>query len=155
MPLLKLWFTALMSLLAASAGAAETLEQLAQQVREAETAFAATMAKRDLQAFGSYVADDAIFFDGDQATRGRQAVVAAWTPLYAKPQAPFSWQSRTVEVLADGTLAHSSGPILDPQGRQVGTFNSIWRRERDGHWRVIFDKGCSACRCNPAGNAEG
>jgi uncharacterized protein (TIGR02246 family) len=134
------------------ASAAETREDLEQQVREAETAFAATMANRDLQAFADFIAEDAIFFDGDRPNRGKQAVIAAWTPLYEKPQAPFSWKSLNVEVLADRTLAYSSGPVLDAQGRQVATFNSVWRRERDGRWRVVFDKGCSECRCAPAAN---
>jgi ketosteroid isomerase-like protein len=139
---------------AVSVGATETIEDLKQQVREAETSFAATMANRDLTAFASFIAEDAIFFDGDRPNRGKQAVIAAWAPLYEKADAPFSWKSLNVDVLADGTLAYSSGPVLDTQGRQVATFNSVWRRERDGRWRVVFDKGCSECRCAEAAKAE-
>jgi ketosteroid isomerase-like protein len=29
----------------------------------------------------------------------------------------------------------------------MGTFNSVWRRESDGSWKVVFDKGCDACDC--------
>lgn len=29
------------------------------------------------------------------------------------------------------------------------TFNSIWRREAQGRWRVVFDKGCDVCNCGP------
>ena len=47
-----------------------------------------------------------------------------------------------VEVLDSGTLALSTGPVLDPDGRRVGTFSSVWRREADGAWLVVFDKGC-------------
>jgi ketosteroid isomerase-like protein len=47
-----------------------------------------------------------------------------------------------VQVLDSGTLAISSGPVKDPAGKAVGTFNSIWRRDKDGQWRVVFDKGC-------------
>lgn len=128
---------------------AETREQLAQQVRDAENAFAATMAARDLQAFAGFLADDAIFF-GNSAARGKNAVVEAWKGFYQGEQAPFSWRSETVEVLDSGQLAHSSGPVFDPQGRRVATFNSIWRREADGSWKVVFDKGCQICAC--AGN---
>ena len=70
--------------------------------------------------------------------------------LYEGAKAPFSWTPESVEVLASGTLAHSSGPVLDAGGKRVGTFNSIWRREKDGKWRVVFDKGCEACICQPA-----
>jgi ketosteroid isomerase-like protein len=115
-----------------------------EQVRSAETAFAQTMADRDLDAFATFVSEEAVFFGSSGALRGREAVVEGWRSLFEGPEAPFSWQPETVEVLESGTLAHSSGPVKDPQGNVVGTFNSIWRLEADGHWRVVFDKGCSA-----------
>jgi ketosteroid isomerase-like protein len=126
---------------------AESLDQLAQQVRAAETAFADTMARRDHEAFVSFLAEDAVFFDKVSALHGRAAIAAGWKSLYEEPKAPFSWRPESVEVLASGTLAHSSGPVLDPQGRRVGTFNSVWRREANGKWQVVFDKGCDACAC--------
>jgi hypothetical protein len=46
-----------------------------------------------------------------------------------------------------GTLAHSSGPVINRRGERVGTFNSVWRRESDGSWKVVFDKGCDVCNC--------
>jgi len=118
-----------------------------QEVRQAEQAFAATMVARDHAAFTKHLADDAVFFDGDKAIRGKEAIAAAWKAYYERPNPPFSWSPENVEVLDSGTLAHSSGPVLDPKGKRVGTFNSIWRREADGTWRVVFDKACSACDC--------
>ena len=138
---------ALVSLCIAVTVRAETSEQLAQQVREAEAAFADTMARRDHDAFASFIAEDAVFFDKETALHGREAIAAAWKPLYQGAKAPFSWRPESVEVLASGTLAHSSGPVLDPQGRRVGTFNSVWRRAADGRWQVVFDKGCTVCAC--------
>jgi hypothetical protein len=73
-------------------------------------------------------------------------VVASWKGLFEGAQAPFSWEPDIVEVLDPATLALSSGPVRDREGKRIGTFNSIWRRERDGPWRVVFDKGCS-CPC--------
>jgi ketosteroid isomerase-like protein len=78
---------------------------------------------------------------------GRAAVDAGWQSYFEGPAAPFSWAPEVVEVLESGTLALSSGPVRDPGGRQIGTFNSIWRRDSDGQWRVVFDKGCPACEC--------
>jgi hypothetical protein len=46
-----------------------------------------------------------------------------------------------VEVLASGALALTSGPVRDAAGAVVGRFNSVWRREPDGVWMVVFDKG--------------
>jgi len=120
---------------------------LTRQVFAAESSFAATMAHRDSAAFAKFVAPDAIFFGEKSVMRGRQGVVDGWRPLFAGPAAPFSWRPEKVEVLASGTLAHSSGPVLDPSGRQIGNFNSVWRREADGTWLVVFDKGSPVCNC--------
>jgi hypothetical protein len=43
-----------------------------------------------------------------------------------------------VEVLVSGELAHSSGPVRDPSDKVVLRFNSVWRQEAPGVWRVIF-----------------
>lgn len=135
---------AMTGMLATFHATAEPNEVLARQVREAETAFADTMARRDLQAFSNFIAEEAVFF-GAKALRGRDAIVAAWKGFYVEKQAPFSWRSEIVEVLDSGQLAISSGPVFDPSGKQVAVFNSIWRREADGRWRVVFDKGADYC----------
>jgi len=138
---------ALTTLATVAANAADSTAALAEQVRDAERAFAATMAARDQAAFARHISEEAVFFDGDKATRGKAAVVAAWKAFFEGAAAPFSWAPETVEVLDSGILAHSSGPVFDPNGKRIATFNSIWRRESDGIWRVVFDKGCAACNC--------
>lgn len=126
---------------------AEGDADLTRQVSAAESSFAASMAARDFEAFASHVADDAIFFGPAGALRGKAAVLDDWHKFFEGEQPPFSWAPEAVEVLSSGKLAHSSGPVRDPSGKQVGTFNSIWRLEADGKWRVVFDKGCGECDC--------
>jgi len=122
------------------------LDELRTQVTEAERAFARTMAERNFAAFASFLAEDAIFYAGHKPIRGKQAVAADWKKFYEKPEAPFSWEPQQVEVLDSGTLAHSSGPVRDPSGKVFATFNSIWRLEAPGVWRVVFDKGSEVCK---------
>lgn len=136
-----------LTLACGSVVAAPGIAELKQQVTDAERGFAATMAKRDHQAFVSFLADETIFFSGPKALRGKEAVAAEWKAFYEKPEAPFSWEPDTVEVLDSGTLAHSSGPVRDPQGKVVSRFNSIWRLEAPGKWRIVFDKGERVCDC--------
>lgn len=144
---LKTSLTCFIALVAFAGSAAADPTTLAKEVRDAEQAFAATMAARDHAAFTRHLAEDAVFFDDKKATRGKAAIAAAWKAFFEGPNPPFSWTPETVEVIDSGTLAHSSGPIFDPKGKRVGTFNSVWRREPDGAWRVVFDKGCNACDC--------
>ena len=115
---------------------------LQDQVRSTEIAFAKTMADRDHEAFTAFLSEETVFFNGLVPLRGKQVVSDAWAPFFGEPQAPFSWEPEVVEVLDSGTLAISSGPVKDPEGNRVGTFNSVWRLESSGEWKIIFDKGC-------------
>jgi ketosteroid isomerase-like protein len=117
------------------------------QVMAIETAFAKTMSDRDFDAFSTFIADDAVFFAGDDPLRGKQQVISWWARYYTEQDAPFSWEPRDVEILDSGLLAHSSGPVRDPDGNVIGQFNSIWQNDGAGTWRVIFDKGSDVCNC--------
>jgi ketosteroid isomerase-like protein len=134
-------------MLAGAAAADLSNTELKQQVFAAERGFAATMKQRDHSAFVRYLSDEAVFFNGPTALTGKEAVAKGWMGLYEKPEAPFSWEPDTVEVLASGTLALSSGPVYDPKGKIVARFNSIWRQEAPGSWRVVFDRGSDVCDC--------
>jgi ketosteroid isomerase-like protein len=123
--------------------------ELAARLRATEEAFAGTMADRDHAAFVSFVADEAVFFGQRGELRGRDAVAAAWKPLFEGAAAPFSWQPEVATVLDSGGLGLTSGPVFAPDGKRIGTFNSVWRREPDGSWKIIFDRGCPDCECPP------
>ena len=130
----------------ASVGLAAGAERdLAAEVRAAERAFAKTMADRDLKSFSGYVSEEGVFFGRTGPLRGRAAVVEAWKRFFEAKDAPFSWEPEVVEVLGSGALALTSGPVHDTEGKLIGTFTTTWRHERDGRWRVVFDKGCPVC----------
>lgn len=122
-----------------------SVSELEKELRETEVAFAATMAARDLDAFTGFLSEEVIFFTGDNRLRGREAVSEAWAPYFEGEAAPFSWEPEAVAVLGSGDLGFSSGPVFDPEGKRIGTFNSVWRRLPDGSWRIIFDRGCPSC----------
>ena len=125
--------------LACSTGQAQV--SAAAEVEAREIAFAKTMADRDFDAFRSFVSSEAIFFNGNEPLRGREEVARVWARYFEGATAPFSWHPDVVEVLESGNLALSSGPVRNASGEEVGRFNSIWRKEADGTWRVVFDKG--------------
>lgn len=133
---------------------AADLEQLRQQVEDTERAFAQSMADRDFEAFKTFLAQDTIFFAGETPIRGSEQVAAAWAGFYEGGQAPFSWEPETVAVLDSGTLALSSGPVRNAEGKRVATFQSIWRRDPDGEWKIVFDKGGQYCQPSPSSTED-
>jgi ketosteroid isomerase-like protein len=134
-------------IVAAGSAARISNADLKKQVAEAERAFAATMKARDHAAFKTFVSDEAVFLSASGALRGKEAVASAWRRYYDKPAAPFSWEPEQVEVVDSGTLAYSGGPVYDPSGKVIGRFNSIWRLEAPGTWKVIFERGSEVCDC--------
>jgi ketosteroid isomerase-like protein len=129
-----------------SAGAADTLAELTEQVRATEFAFAKTLADRDVAAFTRMIAPDVIWL-ADAPLRGPAQVLTRWQKFFDAPQPPFSWHPELVEVQEGGKLALSTGPVINAAGKRTGTYTSIWRRERSGEWRLIFDRGSPYCDC--------
>ena len=136
------WIPAL--LLCVSALPAVAGDAAADQVRATEIAFAKTLADRDVKKFRSMIAPDVIWL-ADVPLRGPDQVLTRWQKYFEGPKPPFSWAPETVEVQDGGKLALSTGPVFNPEGKKVGTFTSIWRREDSGEWKIIFDSGSPAC----------
>ena len=126
---------------------AADMSELQRQVSNTEKAFANSMAQRDHAAFSTFLSEEAVFYAGPKVLHGKEEVARYWKRFYEKPDAPFSWEPQSVEVLPSGTLAISSGPVKDASGKLVATFTSIWRLEAPQTWRIIFDKGNDVCDC--------
>jgi len=123
---------------------AAALTMSVNEVRNAEITFAKAFADRDPAKFFSMVANDATFISAGSTLRGKQAVIDGWSRLFQSPQAPFEWGPERVEVTADGKVGLSTGPIYDPKGNHVGDYSSIWQKQGDGSWKIIFDGPSSA-----------
>jgi ketosteroid isomerase-like protein len=120
------------------------------EVRCREVGFSLAAEKQDAEAFRSFIDADARFA-GNSVLQGVDAIADAWTYFFRKDGPTIKWRPRIVEVLEDGKLALTRGPYRvvssDANGNrteQWGTFNSVWRLNDDGTWRVVFDAGNEA-----------
>lgn len=134
---------ALVVLVPTTASAAGTAagKDAAGQVRSAEISFAKAFADRDRDKFFSFLAEDAVFITSQRLMSGKPEVVAVWSQYFTGPAAPFSWKPERVVTNAAGDLGLSTGPVFDPQGRQIGCYWSTWQQQSDGSWKVLFDGG--------------
>ncbi len=119
------------------------------EVWQRELAFARSVAAHDAAAFAELVHPGAAFEAGQpKPLRGRDQVVAGWRDLIAGKGLRLSWYPSRVTIGGAADVAWSSGPVLfewpdrPPEKRYAtGTYHSVWTRDADGRWRVLFDEG--------------
>jgi ketosteroid isomerase-like protein len=119
----------------------------AAEVLCSEIAFSHSIENKDQDAFAALVDEDARFV-GAAALRGKTNIVEAWSVFFQENGPELIWRPQFIEVLSSGNLALSRGPYRmrsqNENGDIVeewGTYNSIWRRNDDGDWHIIFDAG--------------
>jgi len=132
------------------AAAGEASADAAQDVKCSEIGFSQAAEERDTERFATFINADARFV-GTSVTRGVEAIVADWAAFFEPGGPSIKWRPEFVEVLEDGRLALTRGPYrvtsLGEDGtltERWGTFNSVWRLDPDGRWRVVFDAGSPA-----------
>lgn len=139
----------LMLLFAATALAKkEKSPQGADLLRQLEVDFAADVAKHGHDAFLTYFAEDGVEvvdgggFDTKDAMRKQppwaEGTSLTWTPVKA-------------EMAASGDLGYTYGTYVytakNKEGKLVpnyGKYTSIWRKQKDGQWKVVVDMGNSS-----------
>jgi ketosteroid isomerase-like protein len=122
----------------------------AEDVRCREIGFSQSVETSDLERFTSFLDDDARFV-GSSVLRGPASITEAWSVFFREDGPKIRWRPQIVEVLEDGKLALTRGPyqLIAPGAggemvEQWGTFNSVWRMQPDGQWKVVFDAGSEA-----------
>ena len=130
--------------------ASSALADLTDNVRCREIGFSKSVESKDLELFKSFLDDDARFVS-NSILRGPEEVAEDWSVFMTEDGPRIKWRPQIVEVLKNGELALSRGPYkytaANEEGVDVdywGTFNSIWRLNDDGEWRVVFDAGSPA-----------
>lgn len=137
-------------LLALGAGAAQA--DVAHDVACREIGFSKSVEQRNIEAFKSFLDADARFVS-DAPLRGIEAIAEAWSVFMPEDGPRIKWRPQFVEVVAEGNLALTRGPyrytVKDENGAEQhfwGTFNSVWRKQADGGWKVLFDAGGPAAK---------
>lgn len=115
------------------------------EVWQRELGFARSVAEHDAAAFADYLHPRTAFGVGGKPTVGRTEVTAQWQGIIDGSAVKLEWYPDVVTVGGDGRTAYSSGPTLyvNPKtgAARSGRFGSVWQRDQEGVWRVIFDDG--------------
>jgi len=71
--------------------------------------------------------------------RGRDAFRAEWKQLFSRPDFSLAWSLDTIIVLKSGTMAYSTGTWRAADPNSTGPYLAVWRKQRDGQWKVLID----------------
>jgi len=129
----------------AAAQVREPLPEALTQMIEVERAFAArALVVGWKQAFLEYFSYSAIGFDGGRPGNAREQVSKAPDP---PKDLQLIWEPRYGDSAASGELGYLTGPVKNilpsrnkGQPRHSNYF-SIWKREKDGSFKVVIDAG--------------
>jgi ketosteroid isomerase-like protein len=114
-----------------------------------ERSFSKTVEAHDARAFASHLVQATVFGAASpRPVRGRDAVTTDWKEIIEGKAFALRWHPQYVSIGANPDIAVSSGPAwtedFDPAAAErftISRFNSVWMREADGEWRVLFDGG--------------
>jgi ketosteroid isomerase-like protein len=129
--------------------AVPAVSAIACPVWERELSFADSVRRHDAAAFAEHVDPDAVFsVNGKSPLHGRAVIGEHWAGLVSGKAGRLDWYPDHVVAANSGDIAWSSGPALfemvDGKGgttAMLSRFNSVWRKNADGEWRVVFDSG--------------
>lgn len=136
----------LLAILSAALGFAATPDPSV--LLDADRAFAEATAKGRLEGFSSFLAEDTATLRPDlPVIRGRKAVAERWAPLLNNPAMSIRWQPLDATISSSGDLGYTIGAyeiVRSGEGAGVvgtGKYVTIWKKQADGSWKVIFDSG--------------
>lgn len=116
---------------------------------KAEADFEKAREEKGLEGWLSFFADDTIdlptslpIANGKDAMRKR--LEARWDK-----NVHLKWQPAKVDVAASGDLGYTAGnwqiPVLDKRVNKrvliTGKYLTVWKRQKDGSWKVVADLG--------------
>jgi ketosteroid isomerase-like protein len=116
-------------------------------LRQLEADFAADVAKHGHDAFLTYFADDGVEVvdGGGFNTKGEMRKQPPWPD-----GTTLTWTPVKAEMAASGDLGYTYGNYTytakNKQGKlaaNYGKYTSIWKKQKDGQWKVVVDMGNS------------
>jgi uncharacterized protein (TIGR02246 family) len=151
MKLFRTLLLAAVCLIALNAGAdtseGRTPPSPADAVRDADQEWMKVFAAKDLDKSVAFCAEDgSVLAPNAPIATGREAIRKLFAGFFALPGLNISWQPSKAEVAKSGELAYTTGTYQmsynDSAGKKIsdrGKYVTVWRRQRDGGWKVIDD----------------
>ena len=121
----------------------------AAEIVKADTDFAKSVADKNRERFLSLIADAATFNGGSpNELKGRDAIMKGWNDFFTADGPTLTWAPTKGEVIGAGDIGYTTGrSVLRSKGadgkptERIGQYVTVWKKQSDGSWKVIFDTG--------------
>jgi len=128
-----------------------TISAREREIRALEAAMMAAAAEKGADGYMSFYAEDAVELpDGAQMLLGKESIGKTMTFLNDKNNR-LTWSPVHVDVSESGDLAYSFGNYefrsIGKDGKPAvehGKYATIWKKQKDGRWKVVLDMGNSS-----------
>jgi ketosteroid isomerase-like protein len=128
-----------------------TVSAREKELRSLEAAMAASAAEKGADGYMSFYAEDAVELPyGSPILLGKETIGKRMTFLNDKNNR-LTWSPVHVDVSESGDLGYTFGNYefrsIRKDGKpsvEYGKYTTIWKRQKDGHWKVVLDMGNSS-----------
>jgi ketosteroid isomerase-like protein len=125
-------------------------------LRQLEADFMKATAERGAQGYMSYYAEDAAELpNGEDMLQGKKNIAKTMGFLDQKEN-HLTWTPVHADMAASGDLGYTYGTYeflsKDKDGKptvEYGKYVSIWKKQKDGNWKVVMDMGNSSPNPKP------
>ncbi len=123
----------------------------AEALKKMEADFMKSAAEKGSIGYMSYYAADAVELpNGTAAIQGKDNI-AKTMGFLDQPGNKLEWTPEFADMSASGDLGYTYGTFVfrskDKNGNPVsehGKYTSIWKKQKDGTWKVVLDMGNSS-----------
>lgn len=120
---------------------------LERSLRTSDTSLQEAIASRNLDAIITFYSEDAVLLPtAEPMVSGRRAIREEWHHILSIPDMVNKSSLTRVEIAASGDLGYTMGTYVASMRGEDGTlvsepgkWVSIWKRQRDGRWRIVVD----------------
>src|SRR6266852_1082532 len=136
----------------ASASAKDTADTL----RQLESEFMKAAAEHGSQGYLSYYADDAVEVPNGTPILQGKANIAKTMGFLDDKNNQLTWSPVGADISTSGDLGYTYGTYefrsKDKDGKlfvDEGKYTSIWKKQKDGKWKVVLDMGNASSQPTP------
>jgi ketosteroid isomerase-like protein len=111
--------------------------------------FAATKARR-ADGFMEFVTEETTIISNNKSYAGLSAIRASVDADFADSNFRLTWDPETAVMLDSGKMGYTSGHfVVSGSGpdkkpyKSGGQYITIWKKQKDGSWKVLWDGGSS------------